>query len=40
MWPAQQRDQVIKDGFQMQRELPGVRGAIDGSLVLIKAPGK
>ena len=38
VWPTQERAQVIMDGFRMYRGLQGVRGAIDGSHIPIKAP--
>lgn len=38
MWPNQELTQVIMDGFQRHRGLPGMRGAIDGSHIPIKAP--
>ena len=37
VWPTQERAQVIMDGFRNHRGLPGVRGAIDGSRIPIKA---
>ena len=38
VWPTQEQAQVIMDGFQNHRGLPGVRGAIDGSHIPIRAP--
>ena len=38
MWPNQARAQVIMEGFRKHKGLPGVRGAIDGSHIPVKAP--
>ena len=38
VWPTQERALVIMEGFRRHRGLAGVRGAIDGSHIPIKAP--
>ena len=38
VWPNQARAQVIMEGFRKHKGLPGVRGAIDGSHIPVKAP--